>query len=97
MASARYNFVRNCIIVVVAALAMVPPARAQNDSAVMICRSIVDRAAELIRAGETWRARQMKPQVQRCGPILKAELERAAREIVKRHDDMVRRSKGQSI
>jgi hypothetical protein len=85
-------------MIVIAALALcATPARAADDSAVAVCNGIVDRAAEFLRAGQAWRARKLKPELERCGPILKAELERTTREIVRRHEDMVKRSKGQPI
>jgi hypothetical protein len=73
------------------------PAHAQGNPAVAECKTIVDRAADLVRSGETARARELQPQVRHRLPLLKAAQLRAARELEKRHEDVVRRSKGQPI
>jgi hypothetical protein len=83
--------VRNYIFASAAALALLQtPARAQDNSTQVICNVIIDRAAELVRTGETARARAMKPQLQQCLQLLKAEQMRAARDLVKRYDEAVR-------
>jgi hypothetical protein len=73
------------------------PAHAQGNPALAECKTIVDRAADLVRSGETARARELQPQVRHCLPLFKAAQLRAARELEKRHKDVVRRSKGQPI
>jgi hypothetical protein len=65
-------------------LAVVFAARAQDNPTLAICNVIIDRAADLVRSGETARARAMKPQLQQCLQLLKAEEMRAARALVKR-------------
>ena len=82
---------RRLLVVTLAALALSQTSvRAQSDSALVICKVITDRAAELVRTGETARARAMKPQLQECIRLQRAELDRAARRIVNEYDASVR-------
>jgi predicted ATPase with chaperone activity len=75
-------------LLAVAALALLfTPAHAQDDSAPVICKVITDRAAELARTGEMTNARAMKPQIQQCIRLQRAEQDRAARELVKRYGE----------
>jgi hypothetical protein len=73
------------------------PARAKESPLVTICKYVVDRSGELIRLGQVGRAREMRPQLVKCIPVLKAEQLRQAREIIRRYDDAVQASKGQPI
>jgi hypothetical protein len=61
--------------------ALMSGAAAQDESARVICKVTIDRAAELVRLGETEHARRMQPQVQKCQQLLRADLDREARKI----------------
>lgn len=61
-----------------------------DDSMVVICKVITDRATELIQTGEIAKARAMKPQLENCIRQQRADQEKAARQLVKQYDEAVR-------
>ncbi len=71
---------------VVALLLLLPLPAAAEDDALVVCKVITDRAAELVRTGETERARAMKPELQRCIGLQRAARDRDARRIVNDYD-----------
>ena len=48
-----------------------------------------DRATELARAGESEKLRAMKPQIETCLKVAREESDRATREFLERHNDVV--------
>jgi hypothetical protein len=89
-----------CFSLAAALLLLATPVRAANDrvaNELAVCRALTDHVADLLRAGETVTASQSLSKLKRCLKLQRAELDRAARGILKRHDDSVRRSSGQSI
>jgi hypothetical protein len=86
--------------VAAALLLLAAPVHAANDrvaNELAVCRALTNHVADLLRAGETATASRSLSRLKRCLKLQRAELDRAARDIVKRHNDSVRRSSGQSI
>ena len=70
-------------LAIVALLLASANARAERDPAVTICLYVVDRGAELARAGDMVKLKAMKPQLLKCRDILKADEMRGVGEYLK--------------
>jgi hypothetical protein len=67
------------------ALALATPAAASERPVERECRMFVDQVAARIRAGDIDHARGAAARLRQCRTILKAALDRQAREIVEQH------------